>query len=145
MEQFCYLDAMADTQFYTCAKMVQSYKHTLYNIKFLVFILYCEYMKCDHWEKMGEVYIESLYAIFATLYKSIVSQNLKFCFFFLFWPPPQHMKFLGQGRNLSWSCDLCHSCSNVGSLNHCTRLGIKPAPPQREAGSLNNHTTVGTP
>ena len=27
MEQFCYLDAMAATQFYTCAKKAQSYTH----------------------------------------------------------------------------------------------------------------------
>ena len=27
-------------------------------------------------------------------------------------------KFPGQGSNLSHSCDLCHSCSNTGSLTH---------------------------
>ena len=47
-----------------------------------------------------------------------------FFFFFFFWP--WHMEFLGQGSDLSHSCDLCHSCSNAGSLTHCLGLGIKP-------------------
>ena len=37
-------------------------------------------------------------------------------------------KFLGQGLNLSFSCDPGHNCSNL--LTHCARLRIKPAPPQ---------------
>ena len=28
-------------------------------------------------------------------------------------------KFLGQGLNLHYSCDLCHSGSKAGSLSHC--------------------------
>ena len=39
-------------------------------------------------------------------------------------------KFLDQGLNPSHSCDLCHSCGDAGSLTHCTRRRIKPAPPQ---------------
>ena len=39
-------------------------------------------------------------------------------------------KFLGQGSNLRHSCNLCYSCSNAGSLTHCTRQRIKPAPHQ---------------
>ena len=35
-------------------------------------------------------------------------------------------KFLGQGLNLSPSCDLCLSCSNTRSLTHCAGPGIKP-------------------
>ena len=37
------------------------------------------------------------------------------------------MEFLGQGSNLSHSCDLCCSCSNARSLTHCAGPGIKPA------------------
>ena len=57
-------------------------------------------------------------------------------FFFSFSTAHMTWKFPGQGLNLSWSCHLHHSCSNPGSLTHCTRLGIKPAPPQRQVGSL---------
>ena len=32
-------------------------------------------------------------------------------------------KFLGQGLNLSHSCDLCHSCGNARSLTHCATAG----------------------
>ena len=37
----------------------------------------------------------------------------------------------------SHSCNLCHSCSNAGSLTHCTGPGIKPRTPQRQHGILN--------
>ena len=37
------------------------------------------------------------------------------------------MEFLGQGSDLSHSCDLCRSCGNPGSLTRCAGLGIKPA------------------
>ena len=46
-----------------------------------------------------------------------------FFFFFLFWCGPGVWKSSGQGWNPSWSCNLCHSCSNAGSLTHCTRAG----------------------
>ena len=48
-------------------------------------------------------------------------------------------RFPGQGLNLS------HSCSNVGSLTHCTGPGIEPAPLERQAGSLTHCATGGTP
>jgi len=55
-------------------------------------------------------------------------------------------KFPGRGSNLSQNCDLCrHSSSNAGSFTHCTRPGIKPAPPQRQARPLTPCTTAGTP
>ena len=38
---------------------------------------------------------------------------------------PQHMEFLGQGSELSCSCNLCHGCSNAGSLTLCARVRIK--------------------
>ena len=37
-------------------------------------------------------------------------------FFFLFLAALGHREFLGQGWNLSHSCDLYHSCSNAGSF-----------------------------
>jgi len=68
--------------------------------------------------------------------------SLSFCFFS---HPYRMWKFLGQGSNLSWSCDLRHSCSSAGSLTHCTGSGIKPVPPPRGARSLIHGTTAGTP
>ena len=35
-------------------------------------------------------------------------------------------KFPCQGLNPNWSCDLCHSCSNLDPLTHWSQLGIKP-------------------
>ena len=45
--------------------------------------------------------------------------------FFVFWGGhTQHMwKFPGQGLNPSCICDLCHRCSNSGSLTYCTTVG----------------------
>ena len=40
-------------------------------------------------------------------------------------------KFLGQGLNLSHSCNLRHSCGNVGSFNLLCVPGIEPALLQR--------------
>ena len=51
---------------------------------------------------------------------------LSFFFFFFFLAAPWHMEFLGQGSDLSHSCDLSCSCSNAGSLTHCARPGIEP-------------------
>ena len=48
-------------------------------------------------------------------------------FFFSFLAATWHMVSPGQGSDPSLSCDLCHSCGNMGSLTHCARLGIKPA------------------
>lgn len=35
-------------------------------------------------------------------------------------------KFPGQGWTLSCRCNLCHNCSNTGSLTHCAIPGIEP-------------------
>ena len=51
----------------------------------------------------------------------------------------------GQGSHLSQSCNLYHSCSNTGSLTHCTRSGMAPVPPQRQGGSLTLYATAETP
>ena len=54
-------------------------------------------------------------------------------------------KFPDQGSSLSRSCNLYHSCSNAGSLTHCSGLGIELAPPERQAGTSTHCATVGTP
>ena len=61
-----------------------------------------------------------------------------FIYLFIFLLPLQHMEILGLVLKLSQSHDLHHSCSHI-------RPGIKPAPPQRQAGSLTYCATVGTP
>ena len=40
---------------------------------------------------------------------------------------PLYVEFLGQGSDLSRSCDLFRSCSNTGFLIHCARQGIEAA------------------
>ena len=47
-------------------------------------------------------------------------------FFFFFGCSHGIWKFLGQGSNLSYSCDPHHSCCNARPLTHCAGLGIKP-------------------
>ena len=42
-------------------------------------------------------------------------------FFFFFLADLQHMEFPGQGSDLSYSCNLCCSCGNAGSLTHCVQ------------------------
>ena len=48
-----------------------------------------------------------------------------------FFPPflatPRHKEFPGQGSDRSCSCNLCHSCSSVGSLTQCAGLRIETA------------------
>ena len=56
-------------------------------------------------------------------------------------------KFPGWGLNLSCICDLNHSFGNAGSLTHCARPEIEPAPRHHRdnAGSLTHWGTAGTP
>ena len=58
---------------------------------------------------------------------------------------PGTWKSPGQGSNPSHRCNLRHSCSNAGPLTYFIEMGIEPAPPQRQTGSLTHCTTVGTP
>ena len=55
------------------------------------------------------------------------SSSSSFFFFLNFMAAPWHREFLGQGSDLSYSCDLSSNCSNTGSFTHCARLGIVPA------------------
>ena len=47
-----------------------------------------------------------------------------FFFFFFFWPHSWHMEAPSQGLNPSHSSNLCHSCSNEGSLTHVPGQGL---------------------
>ena len=59
--------------------------------------------------------IYSIYILyFIYILFHIISFSLFLFFFFL--TAPQHMEFPGQGSDPSRNCDLCHSCSNTGSL-----------------------------
>ena len=48
-------------------------------------------------------------------------------FFFFFWLLCGVWEFPGQGSHPNWSCNLCLSCSNTGSLTHWFELAIEPA------------------
>ena len=52
-------------------------------------------------------------------------------FFFFFLAAPQPMEFLGQGSDLSHSCNLSCSYSNTGSLTHRAGLGQGSNPSPR--------------
>ena len=73
-------------------------------------------------------YIICKYLLWFLFYFLMFPSLCKSFFLFLSFLPPcsQHIEFLGQGLNLSHSCDLHHSCSNTGSLTHCARLGMEP-------------------
>ena len=51
----------------------------------------------------------------------------------------------GPGVNLSWSCNLYHSCSNVRSLTHCPWPGIELSSLPLQRHCFSHCTTVGTP
>lgn len=64
---------------------------------------------------------------------------------FSFLATSQDTEFPGQGADLSYHCNLCHSYGNAGSLSHGTRPGIylglgrdtvDPFVPQRELPTL---------
>ena len=66
-------------------------------------------------------------------------------FKFIFFLATPEANGSSQARNVSCSRNLCHSCSNAGSLTHYAGLGIQLATPQRQAGSLTHCTMAGTP
>ena len=55
-----------------------------------------------------------------------ITNILLFYLFIYFLSAPQHKEFPGQGSDSNHSCGQGHSCSNIGSLTHCARPGIKP-------------------
>ena len=50
-----------------------------------------------------------------------------FFLFFTFLATPQHMELLGQGSDLSHSCNLCQAVATLDPLTHCAGPGIEPA------------------
>ena len=61
-----------------------------------------------------------------------------FLSFFFFGHPRGIWIFPDQGiSNLSWNWDLRYSCSNAGSLTHCSGPGVSPAPPTETSGIIN--------
>ena len=53
-------------------------------------------------------------------------------FFFSFLSTPQHLEFLGQGSDPSYSCDLHCIWSNTRSLTHCAGPGSNLSPSTAE-------------
>ena len=58
---------------------------------------------------------------------TVVADQIARAVLFFFWLPCGIRSALGQGSDLSHSCNLCHSCSNTGSLTHCSGPGTEPA------------------
>ena len=63
---------------------------------------------------------------------------------FVFWLPHGLWSSLGQGSYLSCGFDLCHSCSNTGSLTHC-RAGDRICVPALQRHPPPHCATAGTP
>ena len=62
-----------------------------------------------------------------------------YCLFFCCCYAHGIWRFLGQGLNLSYICDLCHSCGNARSLTHGTGPRTKPAPQQESEPLQRQH------
>ena len=77
---------------------------------------------------------DSSYYIIIFVFKIVLaiasSCRFNYYYYYYFLPHCGIWKFPDQGRNLSCTCDLCHSYGNAGSITHCVGLGIKPAPQQ---------------
>ena len=68
-----------------------------------------------------------------------------FLLLLLFLAAQQHAEFLGQGSDLSHSCDLCHSGSNPGSLNPLSWAGDQTCVPALQRRHLSRCATAGMP
>ena len=68
---------------------------------------------------------------------------LIFCCFFL--AAQWHMEFPAQGSDQSHNCDLYYRCGNMGSLTHCTKLGLNVHPGAADMLPILVGATVGTP
>ena len=77
------------------------------------------------------------------LYSLILDQV--FSYFFLFWLPCGSMECLGQGSDLSHSCNLClsHGCSNARFLNPLGWAGDQTCLPALPRCYQSHCTTVG--
>ena len=90
-------------------------------VDFIPFSLFPYMCKICHFKTCGE-----MASVRHSNFSSFCLWSPSF-FFFLFWLPRGIWKFLGQRSDLSFSCDLCHSCCNTGSLTHCAEREVKPA------------------
>lgn len=83
-----------------------------------------------------------------------VSTSARF-FFFFFLADLQHVEFPGQGSDPSWSCNLCHSRSNVGfpnplclclprGSNLCLGAVETPPIPSCHSGNSSRMVLIGT-
>ena len=84
-----------------------------------------------------------LFILFCTLgfQPCLPSFYLLFMYLFILFFFQLHLKHMEvPGRELTSDCshDLCHSCGNARSLTHCAKLGMEPALPQRQVGSLTH-------
>lgn len=83
-----------------------------------------------------------------TVFYHMMHLNLKkkVLFFFFFSHANGICKFPGQGKNLSHSCDLCHSCGNTRSKpTHCPGPGANLHCHRDNAGTSTCCATAGTP
>ena len=66
-------------------------------------------------------------------------------YFFIFWLYPRHMEVPRPGIESEPQLQPTPTgAATLDLLTHCTGLGIKPVPPERQARSLTQCTTVGT-
>ena len=65
--------------------------------------------------------------------------------FFLFFGHPAAYGVLGQGSDMSHSCNLSHSCGNAGSSTHFAGLGIRTCIPALLSQHWSHCATVGNP
>ena len=72
---------------------------------------------------LGAQNISYYYSLDDSVFIFFLLRCSRLFFFFSFLATPWHMEFPGQGSDLSHSCDLCHSCSNAGSLTHHDQAG----------------------
>lgn len=74
--------------------------------------------------------------------------SMQFCLFFVFFycrGNTRQMDFPGQRSNPSQNCNRSHSCSNAGSLIHCTGPEIEPSSLPLQRLCPSHCTTAGTP
>ena len=70
---------------------------------------------------------------------------LFYLLFFFFLAYPRHVEFLGQGSDLSHSCNLWHSCSNVRSFNSLHQAGDRICVLVQQRHSRSCWATAGIP
>ena len=133
----------------SCIKTLRSFP--MMNTQAKIFIafhlypasLYFSHFPIDtvHWGKLGSL---SFCIQFLSFHFCLTFMLFHYLLRLLFLATHSIWKFLGQGLNLSPSCNVCHSCGKAGSLTHCDGGRIEPMEPQRQCQILNL-ATGGTP